>query len=66
MRERFSSVDDLVLRVPLLNRKELALLASVGALNTLDGDVCGHGFVCFEQADAGAVEVDANGVRVDC
>jgi error-prone DNA polymerase len=37
MRERFSSVDDLVLRVPQLNRKELALLANVGALNTLDG-----------------------------
>lgn len=34
---RFSSVDDLVLRVPQLNRKELALLANIGALNTLDG-----------------------------
>jgi error-prone DNA polymerase len=34
---RFSSVDDLVLRVPQLNRKELALLANVGALNSLDG-----------------------------
>jgi error-prone DNA polymerase len=33
----FQSVDDLVLRVPQLNRKELALLANVGALNTLDG-----------------------------
>lgn len=33
----FESVDDLVLRVPQLNRKELALLANVGALNTLDG-----------------------------
>ena len=34
---RFSSVDDLVLRVPQLNRKELTLLANIGALNTLDG-----------------------------
>jgi error-prone DNA polymerase len=33
--EAFSSVDDLVLRVPQLNRKELALLANVGALNSL-------------------------------
>lgn len=33
----FHSVDDLVLRVPNLNRKELALLANVGALNSLDG-----------------------------
>jgi len=35
--ERFSSIDDLVLRVPQLNRKELALLANIGALNSLDG-----------------------------
>ena len=34
---RFASVDDLVLRVPQLNRKELTLLANIGALNTLDG-----------------------------
>jgi len=34
---RYSSVDDLVLRVPQLNRKEFSLLANVGALNTLDG-----------------------------
>jgi error-prone DNA polymerase len=34
---RFASVDDLVLRVPQLKRKELALLANIGALNTLDG-----------------------------
>ncbi|MGF7183113.1 DNA polymerase III subunit alpha [Tunturiibacter psychrotolerans] len=34
---RFASVDDLVLRVPQLNRKELALLANIGALNALDG-----------------------------
>ncbi len=33
----FASVDDLVARVPLLNRKELTLLARVGALNALDG-----------------------------
>ncbi len=33
----FTSVDDLVLKVPQLNRKELALLANVGALNSLDG-----------------------------
>jgi error-prone DNA polymerase len=37
MFKRFESVDDLVLRVPQLNRKELALLANIGALNTLDG-----------------------------
>ena len=33
----FSSVDDLVLRIPTLNHKELALLANVGALNGLNG-----------------------------
>jgi error-prone DNA polymerase len=34
---RFSSAEDLALRVPALNRKELTLLARVGALNSLDG-----------------------------
>ena len=34
---RFQSVEDLALRVPTLNRKELTLLARVGALNSLDG-----------------------------
>jgi error-prone DNA polymerase len=34
---RFQSAEDLVARVPLLNRKELTLLARVGALNELDG-----------------------------
>ena len=33
---RFRSEKDLALRVPLLNRKELTLLAQVGALNSLD------------------------------
>jgi error-prone DNA polymerase len=33
----FQSAEDLALRVPLLNRKELTLLARVGALNSLDG-----------------------------
>jgi error-prone DNA polymerase len=33
----FESVDELILRVPSLNRKELALLANVGALNSLNG-----------------------------
>lgn len=33
----FSSMEDLVVRVPSLNRKELTLLASIGALNSLDG-----------------------------
>lgn len=33
----FGSAEDLALRVPLLNRKELTLLARVGALNKLDG-----------------------------
>jgi error-prone DNA polymerase len=32
----FSSVDDLALRVPALNRKELVALARIGALNSLD------------------------------
>jgi error-prone DNA polymerase len=32
----FASVDDLAHRVPSLNRKELVLLARIGALNTLD------------------------------
>jgi error-prone DNA polymerase len=34
---RFRSTDDLVLRVVSLNRKELTLLAQVGAFNSLDG-----------------------------
>ena len=33
----FTSAEDLALRVPLLNKKELTLLAKVGALNNLDG-----------------------------
>jgi error-prone DNA polymerase len=33
----FHSADDLALRVPMLNRKELTLLARVGALNKLGG-----------------------------
>src|SRR6202042_363029 len=33
----FSSAEDLTLRLPLLNRKELTLLARIGALNSLDG-----------------------------
>jgi error-prone DNA polymerase len=33
----FSSIEDLVARVPSLNRKELTLLASIGAVNSLDG-----------------------------
>lgn len=33
----FSSIEDLVARVPSLNRKELPLLASIGALNSVDG-----------------------------
>lgn len=37
IRGNFSSVDDLVARVPGLNRKELTLLAQVGALNALEG-----------------------------
>jgi error-prone DNA polymerase len=36
-RGRFHSTDDLVTRVPALNRGELTLLARVGALNSLDG-----------------------------
>lgn len=34
---RFCSAEDLALRVPLLNRKELTLLARIGALNNLEG-----------------------------
>lgn len=33
----FRSADDLALRVPLLDKKELILLARIGALNKLDG-----------------------------
>ena len=33
----FRSAEDLALRVPILNRKELTLLARIGALNSLDG-----------------------------
>ena len=33
----FRSAEDLALRVPFLNRKELTLLARIGALNSLDG-----------------------------
>ena len=32
----------------------------------MDGDVRGDGLVCFEQADARAIGVDADGPRVDC
>lgn len=35
--KRFSSVEDVALRVPVLNRKELGLLARVGAMNSVDG-----------------------------
>ncbi len=34
---RFQSAEDLIARVPSLNRKELTLLARIGALNHLDG-----------------------------
>jgi error-prone DNA polymerase len=34
---RFRSTEDLALRVPFLNRKELTILARVGALNSIDG-----------------------------
>jgi error-prone DNA polymerase len=34
---QFSSAEDLAQRVPLLNRKELTLLARIGALNQLNG-----------------------------
>jgi error-prone DNA polymerase len=34
---RFRSAEDLALRVPALNRRELTLLARIGALNSLDG-----------------------------
>jgi error-prone DNA polymerase len=33
----FQSAEDIALRVPLLNRKELTLLARIGALNRLEG-----------------------------
>jgi len=33
----FHSIEDLVARVPALNRKELTLLAQIGALNSIDG-----------------------------
>lgn len=33
----FCSVEDVVLRVPVLNKKELALLANIGALNAVGG-----------------------------
>ena len=34
---RFASADDLALRVPALNRKEITLLANIGALNHVGG-----------------------------
>jgi len=34
---RFNSIEDLAARVPVLNRKELAVLARVGAMNSVDG-----------------------------
>jgi error-prone DNA polymerase len=34
---QFLSAEDLTLRVPMLNRKELTLLARIGAMNSLDG-----------------------------
>jgi error-prone DNA polymerase len=38
----FHSAEDLALRVPLLHRKELTLLARIGALNSLDGSSIGE------------------------
>lgn len=35
----FCSMEDLVARIPSLNRKELTVLASIGAMNSLDGVV---------------------------
>ena len=37
LRGPFESVEDLAQRVPILNRKELTLLAQIGALNSIDG-----------------------------
>jgi error-prone DNA polymerase len=34
---KFCSVEDLALRIPILNRKELALLARIGAMNSING-----------------------------
>ncbi len=34
---QFNSTEDLAQRVPMLNRRELTLLAQIGALNSLDG-----------------------------
>jgi len=54
-RGEFRSVDDLVLQVPTLNRKELALLANIGALNSIHG--VGHRRDALWQVErAGKVE----------
>ncbi|WP_260740494.1 DNA polymerase III subunit alpha [Tunturiibacter lichenicola] len=34
---KFNSIEDITLRIPVLNRNELALLANVGAMNSIDG-----------------------------
>jgi error-prone DNA polymerase len=36
-KKRFLSVDDLILRVPSINKKEITLLANIGALNNVAG-----------------------------
>jgi len=41
-RTAFTSIDDLVRRVPALSKKELNSLADLGALNSLDGDTALH------------------------
>jgi error-prone DNA polymerase len=48
----FASIDDLVERVPVLNRKELAALARVGALNALE-DVAHRRDALWQAEEAG-------------
>jgi DNA polymerase III alpha subunit len=52
---RFRSTEDFALRVPSLNRKELTILARVGALNSIDG-VAHRGDALWQVERAGKLE----------
>ena len=53
-RRPFASIDDLARRVPELRKNELVALAEVGALNSVDGNVSGFGFLVSPEKQASA------------
>ena len=61
----FRSIEDLTVRVPLLNRKELALLAQLGALNYL-GDIQHRRDALWQVERAGKQEGPLLRENLDC